>query len=438
MVQFMVGVGWGWIAPTLMKLQGVDSDFQISSDHASWLGSISEAGRIFGPFVSPLLLDNIGRKYTLMLCTFSHFTVWFAVIFCQNIYILLAVRVLFGIANGMSDVLSVVYTTENCSPNFRGIIGGVVQLTFFAALFMEFIITTYFSYTHAAIANTVLSILASFSLFYATETPYFLTMKGKHEKAKKNFVWLRAGVEETNVNVELEKIRKNVEEEKEKKESVRVLLTNRENLKGIIAVVGFFILGGSTGFHALLPYASMMFSPSETFTQNEYTIIFGVVQFIAVFISPFIVEKIDRRTFAISSFAWVAICNISTWVLLFLHNRSHDIILYPWLLFLSITTLGACHSLLATAGYTITGELLPLSVRAIGGSMAVTVQSLVSFLTAIFFWPITHHLGMETNFLIYAVFAILTTIFIYARVPETRGKSLHDMHAKKPKPVENP
>lgn len=425
--QFVVGLGWGWAAPTIPKLLGADSPFTITPDQASWIASINEIGRISGPFISPILVDNIGRKYTLVLISIMYLMVWSTVIFARDAYILYAVRIVFGMANGINDVVGGIYTTENCTPTFRGVIGGVVQLMFFGAIFVEFILATYLSYIGTAIANTAITLSVFATLFYCTETPYFSVMKGKYEEAEKNLIWLRGNVHQREIADELDKIKQGVEEEAKKNKSIFMLLASATNLKAITIVLGIHLLGAATGGSAFIPYASQIFTSSETLTADQYVILYGVIQFLAVALSPFIIEKFGRRTLLMLAFLGFTVSNVASFVLVYFHSRNYEIMFYPWLIFLSITAYGAFNSLMAPGTYAVKGELLPLSVRAIGSSIAVVGQSLASFSVAKIFFPITNMYGMEANFLMYSIMSFLTIVFIFYTLPETRGKSLHEI-----------
>lgn len=420
-------MGWGWAAPTLPKLQSVDALFRITVDEASWIASINEIGRISGPFISPILVDNIGRRYTLILISIMYLMVWSTVIFARHAYILYAVRIVFGVANGINDVVGGIYTTENCTPSFRGIIGGVVQLMFYGAIFVEFILATYLPYVGAAIANTAIALSVFATLFYCTETPYFSVMKGKYDEAEKNLIWLRGDVSRHEIADELDKIKQGVEEETKKNKSIFKLLSSATNLKAITIVLGIHLLGAVTGGNAFLPYASQIFTSSELLTADQYVILFGVIQFLAVALSPFIIEKFGRRTLLMLAFLGFTVSNVGSYVLVFLRSRNYEIMFYPWLIFSTITVYGAFNSLMAPGTYAVKGELLPLSVRAIGSSIAVVGQSMASFSTAKTFLPISKMYGMETNFLLYSIMSFLTIVFIFYTLPETRGKSLHEI-----------
>lgn len=424
----MIGTFCGWMAPTMVKLYDRNSEFHVTTSQASWFASINEVGRLIGPLASPLLVDNLGRRDTVIIVAVIYFLVWSSTIFARNIYILCILRLLFGLGNGINDVVAGIYTTENCSANFRGIIGSIVLLIFFVGILCECVLATYLSFLTTAIVNTVVAACVFPTLYFCTETPYFLVMKGKREKASKNLNWLSGdSIFDRENEDELKKIEKSIEEEKLKKHSFKTLFSSPANLKGIILVVSMNVLATATGATVFGVYSSLIFHPSATLTTKEFTILFTAAQLFVIAMSPFVIEKVDRRSLVIGGNAGSTLSNICSFFLIYFHNRGYKISYYPWLIFVSITSYSVFGAFIAPAAYTLKGELLPFSVRAIGSSMAVVGFSVASFSVSKTFLPVTERFGMETNFLGYSMVGLFTTILLYYVLPETRGKTLHEL-----------
>ncbi len=85
-------------------------------------------------------------------------------------------------------------------------------------------------------------------------------------------------------------------------------------------------------------------------------------------------------------------------------------------------------------------ELFPNRTRALAISFVGFVNSVVSFLVQLVFpWELTN-LGTAPTFFIYGLFAALGLVFILAKVPETKGKSLEELQQffqKEEKPITN-
>lgn len=72
-------------------------------------------------------------------------------------------------------------------------------------------------------------------------------------------------------------------------------------------------------------------------------------------------------------------------------------------------------------------ELFPNRIRGLAISFVGLVNSAVSFIVQLIFpWELSN-LGSSTTFLIYGIFALLGLLFVFVKVPETKGKSLEEL-----------
>lgn len=335
-------------------------------------------------------------------------------------------RMLVGIANGVNDVTSSIYLAEISSPNRRGVMGGCISVCFYGGIFVEYILATYLSYDTVGMVNIAICIFTICFAPMLTETPYFLMLKGMYKEAEDNLKWLQGNVDSNDVSRELGKIRQNVQTEKHKKSSLKVTLAAPENYKSILMVLGIYLLATATGYSAINSYASTIFTSSEIFTSNEYTILLGVIQFLAVCISPFIVEKFNRRTLILVAYSTMAVCHLCI-IAVYVENSLIPS-LFPWLVFMLVTSYSSIYAMIYPALFIIRGELFPLSIKAIGGSVAIVGASFMSFIIAKVFPLIAANFGLIGNFSIYFLVSLMTVIYIYIILPETRGKSLTDIH----------
>lgn len=426
--EFMTGVGYGWIAPTLVNLQRGDSEFSFSAEDASWLASFHEVSHTIGPLFSAILLDRIGRKNCFIITSFLTFAVWLMNIFTRSISLIYVARIIFGLAISLNDVASSVYLAENCSPNIRGIIGSLLPLCYYAGVFVEYIIATYLTYRTVAIVNTTLAFITLLSIFLLKETPYYLVLKGHHEAAEKNFMWLSGNtLSKADIQKEVDCIKENIQMEKLKKKSYLSLFSSPQNYKTVSVIFIMNLTMVLTGYYSINSYASTVFLPTNTFTANEFTILLGIIQFAAACIAPFIVERFNRRTLVIILFLAMATSHGSTFILFTTEFISRHNIYFPWLLFTFVIMYSVTMAIIYPVVFIIRGELLPISVKAVGGFLTVSVDSLTSFVTIYLFPIITKNYGIEFNFLLYFIAGILGCVHVYWTLPETRGKTLVDI-----------
>ena len=425
--QFLIGLAYGWVPITLKKLQDEVSAFKLSDEAASWIVSINELGKISGPVLAPFIIDNIGRRGSTLLVMYLLSLMWPSIFYTRSIYLICVIRFTFGCAHGLFDVLSSIYIAENCSSELRVIIGSVLTIVFTAGIFFETVLATFLNYHHTAIVNETVAFCAFSTIYFCTETPYFLVMKENYREAEKNLAWL-LGMRDANDCLEkIKSIEASVQEEKRKTKSLKLLLSSTANARSICIVLSMHVISMMTGSSVIAPYCSMIFSSSDMLSANHYVIMYGTCIFLSACISPLVVLKLNRRTLLIVSFSIIGLSHTCSALLLYFHNRDYKITLYPWLIFTFIALYGIVRRMFGPALYIIRTELLPLSVRAIGGSMVVITSALTGFFMAKTFFPIVAYFGLEVNFFIYASMSILLSFIIYHFLPESRGKSLDDI-----------
>jgi MFS family permease len=72
-------------------------------------------------------------------------------------------------------------------------------------------------------------------------------------------------------------------------------------------------------------------------------------------------------------------------------------------------------------------EIYPLKIRGRAMSVATVVNWGMNLIVAITFLSLIQLLGTPGTFWLYAVIGILALLFVYFRVPETKGKSLEEI-----------
>lgn len=422
----MFGIQLGWTAPTLLKLKNAE-DFAASSENLSWIASSHEIGRILGPFLGAIVVNKIGRKYSLTICSISFFLLWLIMAFARSITVICCLRMLLGITQGVNILTTAIYFPENCTPKMRGIIGSLYPLYLNIGTITEYMLITYLTFETVAFVNAAIGFCGSLTCFFLKETPYFLEMKKQSERAKKNLMWLRGKKEfDSEVKLELDKIRENIQQEVLKEKSIVSIITTRENYKSLLIIIFLNLLFFMTGHHSIIAYSSLIFQPSSIFSSSEYTIIAGIFPLVSSCILPFIIERYDRRSICLS-LLFILGSNHACLFLLKSMETNISKQCFSWLIFILTAVVMAVSILQISMTGIMTGELPPMSVKAIGNSLSVIMASSASATVVAIFLPITDAFGMKYNFLIYSIAAILLFLLILLVVPETRGKSLVDI-----------
>lgn len=430
----MFGIQQGWTAPTLVKLKETES-FAATTEELSWIATSLEIGRFFGPILAALLVDRIGRKYTLIMCSFSFFISWVIMIFASSMKFFYCLRMLQGVIAMANTVSVCIFLAENCTPKMRGPIMNVYYIFANTAVIIEYVLTTYTSLVTVAIINAAIGFCGLSTCLFLRETPYFLIMKGCNERARKSLMWLRGKrIFDNELELELNKIDENIQLEMTKKKSTANVLLIPENYKSVSIVIILIMSVPLTGYLSITAYSSMIFQSSATFSSREYTIILGIFPLGISVILPFIIERYNRRNLLIC----LSVASVMSHAATFSLILTRDYIskkYFPWFIFISIATYVTVGNLNMILTSTISGEILPMSVKAIGHSLGGLMFSITTTISVAIFLPITESYGMQYNFLFYTVISIFLFAFVLIVLPETRGKSLVDIQNDRSKPI---
>ncbi|XP_065210206.1 facilitated trehalose transporter Tret1-like [Planococcus citri] len=435
-----LGIGDGWISPALAYFNSSASHIRVGGNQITWIASLDNIGRILGAVLSAMLIDTIGRKFMISTCAVIFFLIWLAIMFSSSVMVIYTVRTLYGVAKGMNDCTNSVYVGENTSPVFRGVYGTIGSICYYGAIVGEYIIATYLSYQTYTAINAAVGVLTVVSIIWLKEPVQFLMLKGKYEQAEKNFLWLKGVDNLDKVKLELQNIKENVLLEKSKKSSLNQLVTSSANYKSFLIVVTTYLLVGAMGFGPIHSYAATsLFPKTEHISSNEFTILFGLLQFIVAILAAFFVSSFNRRLIIITCSILIALTHSCTALLYYVNANVTPLPYFPWLIFGSISLFAGIYSLMYPAIYLIRAELFPLSIKAVGVCASLIANSAMSFVTTKLYLLINKAWGIHVNFIAFAAVCVLCAIFVHLTLPETRNKSLieiQDHLENKKKPYE--
>jgi hypothetical protein len=74
-------------------------------------------------------------------------------------------------------------------------------------------------------------------------------------------------------------------------------------------------------------------------------------------------------------------------------------------------------------------EIYPLKIRGLAEGMAATFNWGSNLLVSLTFLTLVEKLGASSTFLLYASFSVMSWLFAYYLVPETKGRTLEEIEA---------
>ena len=407
-----------------------------------WAMSCALVGCLVGAVISGWLSDRLGRKRLLIAAGLVFAISSIGTGLAPSFAAFVPWRILGGLAIGMASSLSPMYIAEVAPAQYRGKLVSLNQLTIVIGILLAQIVNWLIAkpVPPGATALEILqswngqvgwrwmfgvtaipSVLFFISMFLLPESPRWLAKNGAHERAKR--VLSRIGGESYGAQA-LREIEATVEDTTAKRADLRTLF-DRPMLKALSLGVVLAVLQQWCGINVIFNYAEEVFSAAG---YNVSDILFnivvtGAVNLVFTFVAIGLVDRYGRRILMLIGAAGLAVTYTSLGALYYTHSRGvHMLVL--------VVAAIACYAMsLAPVTWVVISEIFPNRIRGVAMSIAVTALWVASFILTYTFPIFNHSLGAAKTFWIYAAICAAGFLFIKARLPETKGKTLEQIEA---------
>ena len=424
--------------------KALEAFFSQSTDfvyNKAWHGITASSaliGCVIGGALSGLLAPRWGRRNSLifasMLFFLSAIGSWrpemlffefgkpsFSLLLTFNAY-----RVLGGIGVGLASAICPMYIAEVSPANVRGRLVSVNQFAIiFGMLVVYFVNYVIRIHLPGNIEQAMMEIgwrrmflseafpAATFGLLllFVPKTPRYLVMSGNETKALNVLSRINGVAPARKI---LEEIKETVVEKREKLFSYGVT----------VVVIGILLsfFQQAVGINVVLYYAPRIFENlgASGDVSMRQTVVMGVVNIIFTMVAIFTVDKFGRKPLLIIGSFGMMIGMAALSVLSFM-----DVIGVAALVFIIIYTASFMMSW-GPITWVLISEIFPNTIRGQAVAIAVAAQWISNFIVSSTF-PSLSEWSTGGAYLIYAVFSLLSAVFVFKMVPETKGKTLEDM-----------
>ncbi|KAF5906645.1 solute carrier family 2, facilitated glucose transporter member 8, partial [Clarias magur] len=182
----------GYSSPAIPDLRQIpDPRLRLTTEEASWFGSVVTIGAGIGGLLGGWLVEKIGRKLSLMLCSLPFIFGFTIVIAAQNHWMLYVGRVLTGLASGVTSLVVPIYISETSHERVRGAMGSCVQLMVVTGIMGAYIAGLFLDWRWLAITSSIPPTLMLVCMCFMPETPRYLLSRGKRHEAEEALRFLR-------------------------------------------------------------------------------------------------------------------------------------------------------------------------------------------------------------------------------------------------------
>jgi len=410
-----------------------------SAAQKGWANSCALIGCLVGALMAGALSDKFGRKKLLIFSAFLFALTSLGNAFAQNFAVFVAWRLLGGVAIGLASNLSPMYIAEVAPAPMRGRLVAVNQLTIvigiLAAQFINWFIVRDLpaNASDTFIAGSwygqtgwrwmfgltaVPSLLFLAGMFFVPESPRWLAKNGKSARARDIFERMGgsayagqaiAEIETTLVN-EIQKV------------NFRDLLEPKMKKVLFLGVV-LAVFQQWCGINVIFNYAEEIFRNagydiSDVLKNIAWT---GSVNLVFTFVALGVVDRGGRRVLMLIGSCGLALVYIA------MGFCYHAGIKGLPMLLLVLSAISCYAMSLAPVTWVLISEIFPNRIRGAAISVAVSALWIACFILTFTFPILNATLGPAGTFWAYAAVCVAGFVFVWFKVPETKGKSLEQI-----------
>jgi SP family xylose:H+ symportor-like MFS transporter len=394
-------------------------------------------GCIIGGALSGFISKSLGRKNGMIIAAIAFFLsaigAWkpeaLNIFGTVPVYSFFFYRIIGGIGVGIASMISPMYIAEIAPANIRG---KLVSWNQFAIIFGMNVIyfVNYFiarqgndqwlteeGWRWMFFSGAIPAGLFLLLLFFVPETPRFLVMKGKDDKALKLLNKISGSNDAPAI---LKEIKDTIHEK-----SVPWL-----SFGFFVILIGILlsVFQQFVGINVVLYYAGNIFRNMGASTDSSLlqTIIVGIVNLTFTVVAILSVDRFGRRPLMIIGALGMAASMIALGTSFYTHNEG-----FTALIFMLLYTAFFAMSW-GPVTWVLLSEIFPNSIRG-AMSIAVAAQWIANWVVSFTFPIMNDNLWLTGRFnhgfsyWIYSAMGILAALFIWKYVPETKGKTLEQI-----------
>ncbi|CAL4979274.1 unnamed protein product [Urochloa decumbens] len=389
--------------------------------------------------------DRLGRRCVLVIATSFLMVGALAMSLGGSYATLMAARFVTGIGAGFARVVAPVYNTEISPPSTRGVLSSLLNIFINLGVLLSYVSNYAFSGLPVHLGWRVMygvgvvpPVFIAAGILLMPESPRWLAMRGRHGDARA--VLVRISDTSTEADLRLSEIKHAVAQQPEQHALAgsthgggsvwkELLLRPSASLRRILLCVlalQFFV--PASGVEAILLYSPLVFKAAgmtSTAAALGVTVAIGAVKMCFILLGVLLTDRLGRRPLLLASTAGVAATTAALALTLAVGGASAAA---QAVCVAAVLAVVAAYSVgYALVVNTYSAEILPLRLRAQGLGVGVAVNRLASGLVTMTFISVADAITMPGCFFMYAAVTAVAFVFVHARLPETKGRSLEDM-----------
>ena len=438
---FLFGYDTAVISGTIAQ---VTEQFGLDALQQGWYVGCALIGSIIGVLFAGILSDKFGRKSTMILSAILFSTSAIGCAVSADFNQLVIYRIIGGVGIGVVSIISPLYISEVAVAQYRGRLVSLYQLAvtigFLGAYLVNYQLLDYSMSNPDASTGwwnlvfvsevwrgmlgmeTLPAIMFFIIIFFIPESPRWLILKGKEEKATNILERIYTSSKEALFQLTETKSVLSSESKSEWK-----LLLQPGIRKAVIIGVCIAMLGQFMGVNAVLYYGPSIFENAGLSGGDSlfYQVLVGLVNTLTTVLALVIIDKIGRKKlvyYGVSGMV-ISLILIATY---FIYGESWGISSIFLLVFFLFYVFCCAVSICAVV-FVLLSEMYPTRVRGFAMSIAGFALWIGTYLIGQLTPWMLQNLTPAGTFILFAIMCVPYMLIVWKLVPETTGKSLEEI-----------
>ena len=408
----------------------INETWTISPFEQGWIVSAAIVGAVIGAAMNGSLSDIYGRKKIIVATGVIFALGSLMCAYATTPYWLIAARVVIGLAVGMVNFVVPLYLSEIAPQKIRGMLVSLFQLAITAGILFSYLINRVFAnaeynWRWMLGAGLVPAVILLVGITFLGDTPRWLISKKRDDEAREIFLKINP---EDDAEAHIKEVRATIQgNSPSKKQKV----FQKWMLMPVFVGVGMMFMQICTGINTIIFYTTTIFKIAgfaDNISAIYATIGIGAVNFLMTFVAIFFTDRWGRKPLLYVGLWGVLIALLALGGAFHFAAELGDNL--KWIAVASVVLYITAFAMsLGPIGWIMVSEILPLKIRGFAMSLCTVANFGFNFIVVLSFLPLIHSIGEAYTFWIFAGIAVLSLLFTYFLVPETKGISLEKIEA---------
>jgi len=409
-------------------------DLGISDAQVEVLSGVISIYSLAGALLAGWTSDRLGRRLTIVLANVFFLAGPLIMALAGGYAALMAGRFVAGVGSGYALVIAPVYAAEIAPASSRGLLTSLPEIFINTGVMLSYVsnlafsgLPVHLSWRVMFAAAAVPTVFLAAGVLTMPESPRWLGMKGRVAEAKA--VLDRTSDTPAEAEQRLLEIEAVVAsggggawKEVATKAGVRRVLA-------IVLTLQFF--QQASGVDSVVLYGPRVLAMAGVTSNTlllSLNVLFGAAKAGSILVAMALADRVGRRPLLLASTGGMTAALLVLGSLFAAFTGAKDDAAVAAVSVAAVVAFVVAFSVgLGPLAWVYSSEILPLRLRGQGAGLGTAMNRIMSGVVTMTFISLYQAITMAGAFYLYAAIAAASFVFVYACLPETRGRNLEDM-----------